>query len=377
MCRTVTREHIPKKHLDFENPIKGKNFDNTSVRIYGEAKPEIMNTNNTEYGVARNKADGIAKVGRKTTIMEKEIEAQVAQEMQARRDEEARRNAERYFDTTGRETYTTQDMTANVVGRKVMKTQDGKLVANGSRDQALIVETGMNRRTQLAADSELVRRVPQGDYTQTRPVTIYTEALERKNTYMSAATGTNPFAKTSGFTQPLQNTRAVVGYEGNVDFQKEATMREFTRKQGTDLQAGNPYMQKHLEVSNFAEIKEKVVELCKRRSANGLRGLRIMFRAMDRNRNGSLSPVEFKYAMRDYGLTLSELEVTQIVKHFDTNKDGQLSFDEFLRAIRGELNPRRTDLVHQAYKVLDKDGSGQVTIKDVEMAYDVSFHPDF
>ena len=106
MCRTVTREHIPKRHLDFENPIKGKNFDNTSVRIYGEAKPEIMNTNNTEYGVGRNPADGIAKVGRKTQMLEKEIEAQVAQEMQARREEEARRNAERYFDTTGRETFT-------------------------------------------------------------------------------------------------------------------------------------------------------------------------------------------------------------------------------------------------------------------------------
>ena len=102
-----------------------------------------------------------------------------------------------------------------------------------------------------------------------------------------------------------------------------------------------------------------------------------MFKAMDRNRNGSLSPVEFKYAMRDYGLTLSEIEVTQIVKHFDTNKDGQLSFDEFLRAIRGSLNPRRLDMVHQAYAVLDKDGSGQVTIDDIRIAYDVSFHPDF
>ena len=50
--------------------------------------------------------------------------------------------------------------------------------------------------------------------------------------------------------------------------------------------------------------------MCKKRSANGLRGLRRMFKAMDRNGNGSLSPVEFKYAMRDYGLNLSEIEVT-------------------------------------------------------------------
>jgi hypothetical protein len=36
--RTIIREHIPKKHLDFENPIntQGKRFDNTVSRIYGE-----------------------------------------------------------------------------------------------------------------------------------------------------------------------------------------------------------------------------------------------------------------------------------------------------------------------------------------------------
>ena len=66
--------------------------------------------------------------------------------MQARREEEAIRNAQRYFDTASGETFTKQDMTANVIGRKVMKTQDGKLVKMSDRDQVLIVETGMNRR---------------------------------------------------------------------------------------------------------------------------------------------------------------------------------------------------------------------------------------
>jgi Ca2+-binding EF-hand superfamily protein len=194
---------------------------------------------------------------------------------------------------------------------------------------------------------------------------------------MSAATGPNPFAKSSGFTQPLNQTRAVVEYEGNVNFEKEKTTVAFSRTQGRDLGVRNPYMEKYTQISNFEEIRSKVIDLCKQRSANGLRGIRRMFKAMDRNGNNSLSPVEFKYAMRDYGLNLSEIEVTQIVKYFDTNKDGQISFDEFLRAIRGDLNERRTDMVHQAYRVLDKDGSGQVTIDDIRIAYDVSFHPDF
>lgn len=106
----------------------------------------------------------------------------------------------------------------NTIGRKVMQTQDGKLVAGQNRDENFIVETGMFRRTAKATDQELIQRVPQGDYTVARPVTIYTEALERKNTYMSAATGPNPFARTSGLTQPLNQTKAVVGYEGNIDF---------------------------------------------------------------------------------------------------------------------------------------------------------------
>jgi len=72
--RTVTKEHIPKRHLDFENPINtDKVFDNTANRIYGESRPEIMTTNNTEYGTAKNSTDGIARMGRKTDIMEREI----------------------------------------------------------------------------------------------------------------------------------------------------------------------------------------------------------------------------------------------------------------------------------------------------------------
>ena len=65
-----------------------------------------------------------------------------------------------------------------------------------------------------------------------------------------------------------------------------------------------------------------------------------------------------------------------MLKHFDTNKDGKISFDEFLRAVRGELNPHRLKFVHMAYDKLDKNGDGTVTLDDIKMAYDVSYHPD-
>ena len=39
---------------------------------------------------------------------------------------------------------------------------------------------------------------------------------------MSAAVGPNPFAKTSGLTQTVDQTKAVNGYYGNIDFEKES-----------------------------------------------------------------------------------------------------------------------------------------------------------
>lgn len=256
-----------------------------------------------------------------------------------------------------------------------MKTQDGQGV--NLPDEQLQVEHGFGRRSQFITDDELKRQIPAGDYTQTHPITIYTEALKNKHVIMSATVGPNPFAKSSGFTQPVQQSRAVNRFEGNVNFEQEARRTDF-RDTHKDFAQFNPNLwNKEPEIEPFSEIQGRIIEVCKARSGNGLRGLRVMFRAMDRNRNNSLDPVEFKYAMRDYGVKISDLEVTAIVKYFDKNKDGKISFDEFLRAVRGDLNDRRKKLVHMAYSKLDKNGDGTVKLDDLLIAYNATQHPDF
>jgi len=72
--RTIMREHIPKKHLDLENPIHtDKVFDSTANRIYGESKPEIMRPTCLDYGTGKNPADKVARVGRKNQELEAAI----------------------------------------------------------------------------------------------------------------------------------------------------------------------------------------------------------------------------------------------------------------------------------------------------------------
>jgi hypothetical protein len=68
------KEHIPKKHLQFEEPIRtDKRFDNTHDRIYGQRRDELMLTENFHYGKAKNAADDLPSVGKRTQLMEREV----------------------------------------------------------------------------------------------------------------------------------------------------------------------------------------------------------------------------------------------------------------------------------------------------------------
>ena len=72
--RTIVKEHIPKRHLNFEEPIKtDKKFDNTHDRIYGQRKDELMYTENFYYGKGKNKADELPSYGKKTDKLEKQM----------------------------------------------------------------------------------------------------------------------------------------------------------------------------------------------------------------------------------------------------------------------------------------------------------------
>lgn len=372
--RTTIREHIPKKHLDFENPIRGKMFDNTSDRVCGESRPEIMMSFNHQYGTGKNKAEQFPTMGKKTRNIEHEIAMKVAEEMREKERQAQALREQRFFETTSGSAYDAKDLTQNVVGRKVMRTQDGHVLQGVAYD-IMQVESGMIKPPQKALDNELKARVPKGDYHVTRPVSIYTEALERKNIPISAATGPNPFARTSGFTQTANQTHSVANWEGNVDFSKEKSQVNFMRTSGTNLSQSNPYMQKPVAIRNFEDIRREALRVCNERSNNGLRGLRVFFKRMDRDGSGSIDPIEFKYAMREFGLELSEVEVTEIVKHFDTNKDGMISFDEMIRMLRGSLNDRRLRAVNAVFSRLDRLNRGSLELQALERAYHAHNHP--
>ena len=125
-----------------------------------------------------------------------------------------------------------------------------------------------------------------------------------------------------------------------------------------------------------AQMINDIKETLKRRGSMAIRGIGRVFRILDDNRNRQLDTNELMWGLKDFDIHLSEEQVQVLIQHFDRDNSGTVNFDEFLRALRGELNENRTGYIRQAYDKLDINKDGQVTLDDIARIYDVSQHPD-
>jgi len=80
--------------------------------------------------------------------------------------------------------------------------------------------------------------------------------------------------------------------------------------------------------------------------------------------------------MHDFRIGLSDNQVVTAFRIFDRDGNGEISYDEFLRSIRGDMNAFRVALCKKAYKIMDSDGSGQLDINDIRQTYNAKQHPD-
>ena len=113
------------------------------------------------------------------------------------------------------------------------------------------------------------------------------------------------------------------------------------------------------------------------RGASGMAGLARAFKIVDTDGNRNLSRDEFKEALLIWDMrVLNEAQINLLMAHFDEDGDGMITYDEFLKGVRGPMNERRINLVKKAYAVLDSDGSGNITLGDIMAEYDATQHPD-
>lgn len=79
----------------------------------------------------------------------------------------------------------------------------------------------------------------------------------------------------------------------------------------------------------IAEIKAKILE----RSQTGIADLQKIFEAMDERGDGQLDCDDFRWGLIDFGISLTKMEAMTVLENFDKDKNGTVSFSEFLQTL--------------------------------------------
>ena len=93
--------------------------------------------------------------------------------------------------------------------------------------------------------------------------------------------------------------------------------------------------------------------------------VRLPVQICDVDKSGQLDIEEFTKCCRLNNLGLSEPEVKLLHGHFDRDRSGGISYDEFLRVVRGRLAPVRKQIVKKIFDVLDKCAAPQSASRSV------------
>ena len=109
----------------------------------------------------------------------------------------------------------------------------------------------------------------------------------------------------------------------------------------------------------------------------GLRTIGVIFRRMDTNGNRKLDISEFTEALNTFGLFPKVVEIQALMKFYDVDGDGNITYEEFIRGLRDPLTERRKNMVEKAFALVDRSGNGAISVEDIDAIYDVSQNQDF
>ena len=124
------------------------------------------------------------------------------------------------------------------------------------------------------------------------------------------------------------------------------------------------------------EIIEKLRNIISRRGSRGIMSIRREFMIADNENNKTVNINAFKKFCHDYRIGLNDDEINTLFVELDSDKKGNINYQEFLKCIIEEMNERRKRIILQAFKSLDKKGKGAIELDDIREAYNAKMHPD-
>ena len=208
--------------------------------------------------------------------------------------------------------------------------------------------------------------------------------INASDIYHSFIKGTNPWARSSAFTQPLARTRGALGYYQNAhnntmiygfpgifDVQKKILLD----KERDKVENGRKLLDKISDCGIRQFIVDKILKGCAKKGWIGLRNLKSYLRSISPRDCDIIDKNSFKHYLDQQGIRLDFSEVTEICEIFDKNKNDHINFIEFLNAIRYVTESRMQQIDEFFNQVKDRE-KNSVLFSKLNRIADTRFHPE-
>ena len=208
--------------------------------------------------------------------------------------------------------------------------------------------------------------------------------INASDIYHSFIKGTNPWARSSAFTQPLARTRGALGYYQNAHnnsmiygfpgiFSDKKNI--LIEKERDKIENSRKIMERISECGIRQYIVDKILKGCAKKGWIGLRSLKAYLRSISPHDCDIIDKNSFKFYLDKQGIRLDFNEVSEICEKFDINKNDHINFVEFLNKIRYVTESRGEQIDEFLNQVKDRE-KNCVYFSKLNRIADMRFHPE-
>ena len=397
VTRATPIQNFPRKFFDFDNPIKDPNpKDDTFKRIINNDHTGLYKTTYSNYGDFSFPEKKYKYEGEE----EKEFKEFIANKMEIKHQKSNFKEPISLFDPTVKNTIVPQRI-EGPFGQRLMKTQDLENIPEDRKDHTFQSEFGINEKPGIISRNEFSQafnnyKIP---YYKDKPLSYWAMNQNRTNVYHSASNGLNSFARSSGFTQPIQNTRGVYQFNQNITNNKESEeifmdkkdeefineykeyQRDKNEKEANSIE--KCYEKGNMEVCQryLNEIKNKIIFDIRQKGWTGLRQLKLYLKSVVNNglynKNNFIEKTEFKFHIYRWGITsLTDNEVDLIFKIFGKNCNNTIEYIEFLNYLHID-SQKRKEMILNLIKILKRNISDKyIYFSSICKYMNMNYHPE-
>eukprot|EP00826_Nyctotherus_ovalis_P043539 TRINITY_DN4598_c0_g1_i1.p1 TRINITY_DN4598_c0_g1~~TRINITY_DN4598_c0_g1_i1.p1 ORF type:complete len:370 (-),score=130.89 TRINITY_DN4598_c0_g1_i1:160-1269(-) len=132
-----------------------------------------------------------------------------------------------------------------------------------------------------------------------------------------------------------------------------------------------------MELNSPDEILTKIRNALMERGKKGVRELGKLFRQVDKAHTKKLTRAEFTWALKHNGQSLNQKELDELCKYFDKDMKNSVYYSDVMQHLRGSLNERRRELVHEVFNSLTSEGADSLSLDEFLNCYNVEDNPKF